>query len=358
MCSAPILSLSRDQVEYVIDCDASDFALGSVLQQRQDGKLRVIAYASRSFSSAEKQYCTTRKELLAVIYSLVTFRNYVLSHRFTLRCDHQALTSLLKCREPLGQQARWLDLISEFDFEIVFHPGISHQNADVLSQRPCARDHLSPCKQCSSRRLDQTDELQDETDKNINVNACTVENVYDVFAVTTQSSKPSDVIIDNLRFQQSMQWSPDILASEQQNDPTLSPVIQLLLVKSEPPLQCELNDLSNETQQLCHQWESLCLFNNVLYREFIDATGKILCYQLVVPETMKIQLIKHVHGSVTAGHWCAQRTLENLRKIAYWGTQRRDVYREVANCIQCNKSKRFPNARKSELKSWPACRVW
>lgn len=119
-----------------------------------------------------------------------------------------------------------------------------------------------------------------------------------------------------------------------------------------------MNDLSNETQQLCSQWDSLRLFNNVLYREFVDASGKTLCYQLVVPDSMKIELINYMHGSVTAGHWCPQRTLESLRKVAYWSSLRRDVYRVVANCMQCNRSKRFPNARKSELKAWPACRVW
>ena len=103
LCSAPVLSLPTDEGEYVVDCDASNFALGSVLQQRQGGELRVLAYASRALSSAERSYCTTRKELAAVIYSLTTFRTYLLCRHFVLRCDHQALTSLLKCREPLGQ---------------------------------------------------------------------------------------------------------------------------------------------------------------------------------------------------------------------------------------------------------------
>lgn len=64
-----------------------------------------------------------------------------------------------------------------------------------------------------------------------------------------------------------------------------------------------------------------------------------------------------MHGSVTAGHWGLQRTLKDIRCIAYWLHQRRDIDNFIKQCIPCNRSKRFPNARKSELQEWPACRV-
>ena len=68
--TAAVLSLPRDEGRYVLDSDASDEALGLVLQQEQDGLLKVIAYASRVLQPAERNYCMTRKELLAVIYGL------------------------------------------------------------------------------------------------------------------------------------------------------------------------------------------------------------------------------------------------------------------------------------------------
>jgi RNase H-like domain found in reverse transcriptase/Reverse transcriptase (RNA-dependent DNA polymerase) len=71
---APVLAAPRDEGLFILDSDGSDLAVGAVLQQQQDNALKVIAYASRSLSDAERNYCTTRKELLAVIFGLKQFR--------------------------------------------------------------------------------------------------------------------------------------------------------------------------------------------------------------------------------------------------------------------------------------------
>ena len=70
----PVLAPPLPEGRYIIDTDASDFAMGAVLQQEQNGTVRVISYASKTFDAAERQYCTTRKELAAVIYALKTFQ--------------------------------------------------------------------------------------------------------------------------------------------------------------------------------------------------------------------------------------------------------------------------------------------
>ena len=140
--SAPLLAPPIDAGKYVLDTDASDQALGAVLQQEQNGELRVVAYASRALHPPERSYSTTRKELLAIVYGLKYFRQFLLGTRFDLRTDHAALTFLLRTPEPVGQQARWLDLIGEFDFQIIHRPGVQHRNSDALSRRPEGRDHL------------------------------------------------------------------------------------------------------------------------------------------------------------------------------------------------------------------------
>ena len=109
--TAPIVAAPREG-GFILDTDVSDFALGAVLQQEQHGRTVVIAYASRALLAAEKSYCTTRKELLGVIYGLKKFRHYLLGNHFLLRTDHSALTSLLRSPEPVSQLARWLDLIA------------------------------------------------------------------------------------------------------------------------------------------------------------------------------------------------------------------------------------------------------
>ena len=146
---APVLAAPRDEGLFCLDTDASDFALGAILQQEQGGELRVIGYASRALSDAERNYCTTRKELLGVIYGLKQYRQFLLAREnFVIRTDHAALTSLMRTPEPLGQQARWLDLLAEYNFQIRHRAGVAHRNCDALSRRPCERDTSVECKQC------------------------------------------------------------------------------------------------------------------------------------------------------------------------------------------------------------------
>jgi len=92
---------------YCLDTDASDKSIGAVLSQVQDGQERVIAYAGRSLSKNEMNYCAYRKELLAVVYFTRHFKQYLLSSRFLLRTDNSSVSWLQKTPEPLGQNARW-----------------------------------------------------------------------------------------------------------------------------------------------------------------------------------------------------------------------------------------------------------
>ena len=129
---APVLATPQDEGMYYLDRDASDQALGAVLQHEQDGVIRVIGCASRALADAEKNYCTTRKELLAVIYGLKQYRLFLLAREcFVIRTDHAALTQLKRTPEPLGQQARWLDLLAEYNFKIQHRAGTAHRNGDA-----------------------------------------------------------------------------------------------------------------------------------------------------------------------------------------------------------------------------------
>jgi hypothetical protein len=107
--TAPVLASPQDGDEYVLGTDASLSGLGAVLQQRQDGTFRVVAYASRTLSRAERNYSTTRRELQAVIFGFKQFRQFLLRRHFLLRVDHSALIFLRKTKDLMGQAARWLD---------------------------------------------------------------------------------------------------------------------------------------------------------------------------------------------------------------------------------------------------------
>jgi hypothetical protein len=89
--SAPVLGFFDDEGEVILDVDASLVGAGAVLQQRQNGVWRVIEYASRVFSRAERNYCVTRREMTALVFGLTHFRQFLLGRKFTCRVDHSAL---------------------------------------------------------------------------------------------------------------------------------------------------------------------------------------------------------------------------------------------------------------------------
>uniref|UniRef100_A0A3B1IW44 ribonuclease H n=1 Tax=Astyanax mexicanus TaxID=7994 RepID=A0A3B1IW44_ASTMX len=146
LCNAPVLAYPNMSESFIVDTDASDRGLGAVLSQVQDGSERVIAYYSRRLDKAERNYCVTRRELLAVVEGLKHFRPYVYGVPFLLRTDHASLQWLMRFREPEGQLARWISRLQEFSFEVVHRPGRSHGNADALSRRPCV---ALDCKHCA-----------------------------------------------------------------------------------------------------------------------------------------------------------------------------------------------------------------
>ena len=150
-----------------MDTDASDVAIGAELIQVQDGVERVIAYGSFALTAQQRRYCTTRKELLAVVRFTNLFRHYLLGREFTVRTDHHSLIWLMNFKQIEGQLARWMEELSRFNMVINHRPGKKHINADALSRRPigdsCGHyQHVSdistlPCGGCSYCRKVQTD---------------------------------------------------------------------------------------------------------------------------------------------------------------------------------------------------------
>ena len=137
--TAPILAYPKLGVEFILDTDASNFGVGAVLSQEDDGKERVIAYASRTLNKAEQNYCVTRRELLAIVTFLKHFRHYLYGQSVTVRTDHGALRWLMNTKNPEGQVARWLEVVSQYRLTLVHRAGRIHLNADGLSRRPCSQ---------------------------------------------------------------------------------------------------------------------------------------------------------------------------------------------------------------------------
>ena len=145
--SPPVLALPNKRDHFILDTDASDKAIGAELIQVQNGNEKVIAYGSFVLTPEQRRYCTTRKELLAVIRFTRQFRHYLLGRQFTIRTDHSSLTWLLGFKEPQGQLARWMEELSQYDMVIKHRPGKYHGDADSLSRIP---DTESECSNWNS----------------------------------------------------------------------------------------------------------------------------------------------------------------------------------------------------------------
>ena len=125
-----IMAFPKENGQYFLDTDACDVGIGGVLSQIQNDRERVIAYASRSLNKAERNYCVTDKELLAVRYFTEYFRYYILGRHFIIRTDHQAIKWLFSLKEPKGRIQRWIEILSAYNFSVEYRPGTKHGNAD------------------------------------------------------------------------------------------------------------------------------------------------------------------------------------------------------------------------------------
>jgi hypothetical protein len=121
---------------FVPDTDASGDAIGVELSQIQEGMGKPIAYGSLSLRRDQRKYCTTRKELLAVVRFTRMYRHYLLGSRFIVRTDHHSLIWLLNIKSSHDQLARWLEELNQYNMEIHHRPGRKHTNVDAMSRLP------------------------------------------------------------------------------------------------------------------------------------------------------------------------------------------------------------------------------
>ena len=121
-------------MEFHVHCDVCNIGLGAVLAQNIQGdRDSSIHYASQLLNNAEKNYSTTERESLAIIYSVGKFRHYLLANHFAFYVDHQALIYLVNGPVVFGRIARLMLLLQEYDFEVVCKPSRRHVMADHLS---------------------------------------------------------------------------------------------------------------------------------------------------------------------------------------------------------------------------------
>lgn len=293
----PILTFPQPDKPFILDTDASKEGLGAVLSQDIDGQEPVIAYFSKSLSKAERNYCVTRKELLAIVKAVEHFHPYLYGRKFVLRTDHASLSWLLNFKNPEGQVARWIQRLQEYDMEIRHRKGSSHGNADALSRRPCAEN----CKHCS--KIEARCE-----------------------PVIRQVSSTH-------------QWTEESIRDSQVEDPEIRPIISFMESGDPKPTWQDIAPFSPTTKRYWNLWDSLELRNGVLYRRWEDADGKSSRLQLLLPKSRVKEVLQELHSSATGGHFGVTKTLQKVRERFYWAGSRSDVEKWCRACDSCGARK-------------------
>ena len=337
-------------------------AIGAVLSQFQEEKLCTIAYASRSLNKAERKYCVTRKELLAIVNFVQHFRHYLLGRRFKIRSDHQPLKWMFNLRDPSGQVARWLEILSAYQFQVEYRPGKKHNNADGLSRRPwdpqacdCDQEDDSylpcgPCPKCHRNTEKMSYKLTrvmtrreaKRPKENEQSPPLTGTNSDEKLLGPDDSENTPD-------WPTSTHWLPSLTLQQlqdcQEGDPDIAPILKWKRKSDQRPMGHEMVKLSPATRNLWLAWDLLVLDKGVLCRKCPE--NGINC--LVVPRQLQTEVLRIAHGSLLSGHMGQRRTMGRLVGKFYWFQLRLAVANWVKKCSVCSSNTRAPKKPRGPL---------
>ena len=321
---SPIMAYPREDCTFILDTDASNFGIGAVLSQIQDNQERVIAYGSRSLNKSERQYCTTRKELLAIVNFIKHFRPYLIGKQFLVRSDHQPLKWIFKLQDPTGQTARWLELLAAYDFQVDYRPGKKHGNADGLSRKTCDprdcscnnEDDLLPCGPCKKcqKQMQSTDMLM---------------------RVKTRQQCNEEPNHHEMWFDT---YSREDLRAMQMQDEHIATVITWKEESSTRPIGRQVITTSGVTRNLWLLWDQLELHDGILYRKWITTDNTTL--RFIVPRAKQDEILNALHDSIQSGHLGQKKTLARVQRRFYWYQMKESVFNWIQKCEVCQINKR------------------
>jgi hypothetical protein len=322
--NAPIMSTPNFNEPFILELDACEYGLGAVLAQEYDKRKFVIAYASRTLSSPERNYSATEREALAIVWATKHFRPYLEGTKVLIRSDCKALQWLKNAKDISGRLARWAMKLSAFQIEsIQYRPGTANANADSLSRNPIISTSSSE-KSAQEGMEIKENIISKEKDTNI------VRKPYEISTIETIINLWENTnILDDIK-------------NEQQADSNLNHIIQQLKANPSP----EFND----------KRQPFVLINDILYK--IKNSNRHYNQRmlgnkhlLVIPKKMQNKLLEWAHDHPTGGHAGQQKTLFRLSSRVYWASMRKDIFNYVAACEDCQKFKynNIPTATPMQL---------
>ena len=235
--NAPVLGIPRlNAGSFILTTDASFQATAACLSQVQGDKEVTLAYWSKTLNPAQKNYCVSQLELLAVVEGIAAFDEYLAGATFVVRTDHKALQWLTSFKNLKGRLARWVEELAAYHFVIEAVPGTSIPHVDALSRipdRPCSPD----CRSCNNAEAREQELKQ-------------------ILHIKWMTTRPDDGL------------SAEQLARDQRLDPDLMPIIQSLMLNEKRPTFQEIVGQGPVTRILWHQYASLVMQDGLLKRRF------------------------------------------------------------------------------------------
>lgn len=274
--SAPILCQPDYSKEFFVECDASNTGLGGVLVQNIDGEDRVIAYASRTLSRAERNYSVTERECLAVIFAIEKFRPWIDGIKFTVRTDHYSLLWLNNLQNPTGRLARWAVRLRQFSFNLVHRKGSNNVVPDFLSRAP---------------PIDSPNDLSE-----------------------VDHGKISSKFISSIT------------------------IPEVSLDKIDPWYN-NLRKKVRSTPNSYPQWKVENDFLLKFIPVAVPFSSNLIEWKYVVPRPQRRDIIDACHSPPTCSHLGVYKTLSRIKEKFYWPKMKYDVLKFIRNCRVCGSQK-------------------
>ena len=311
-CQAPILGYADFNKPFILHTDASGDGLGAVLYQEQDGKERVIAYASRSLSKSERNYPSHKLEFLALKWAITDkFHEYLYgAPTFEVYTDNNPLTYVLTTAKLDATGQRWVASLANYNFTLHYRSGKSNRDADVLSRFPAC---LGP-------------EVIKALSHAVRANSTLIESVST--DVTDLNPLLQTRCVANM--------DTDDWIRVQREDPILRQVINKLKDRMLGKYKIKSTDPPT-MKTLTRQNSQLKLIKGVLFRKTKQNKEDRPKYQLVLPAAYYHQALVGCHDNV--GHMGIEKTTELLKDRFYWPGMTNNIADHLKNCVRCRQFK-------------------
>ena len=325
--SPPILAYADYNVPFKLHTDASGTGLGAVLYQEQDGKERVIAFASRSLKPSEKNYPAHKLEFLALKWAVTEkYHDYLYGATFEVITDNNPLTYVFTTAKLDATGQRWLAALSNYNCTIKYRSGKNNADADGLSR---LHDNEKNCQ------ATVFPEVLKAMSQSIVVQA---HNFPLVESLPACSLDDIDTYPDNIP-KEALEGTALTIQDwkkAQADDKNIAYIVQCLSAKSKPSRQ-EI-DSKNIDNRYKAEWERYRLKCGILYRTYQVEDEEF--HQLVLPESLRDIIFKSYHDDL--GHQGRDRTLSLIKQRFYWPGMTQYVQSKVQHCVKCIRRKTRP----------------